>query len=143
MPPLQLLPMPQRMLVEQEEDFWHGWDLAMGEELELGCPPPNYPARRGWGSRFLGGRQWSRPRKARPWLLLGRGRWRWMVPSRHQRMVPQRERPRTRRLTPCFSSPEGDGCGLARCCCGGLVSCWRACRGWVDLCCSAQTDQTD
>ena len=40
MPPLWLLPMPQRMLKEQEEDFWHGWDLEMGEDLELGPPPP-------------------------------------------------------------------------------------------------------
>ena len=40
MPPLQLLPMPQKMLKEQEEDFWCRWDLTMGEELELGPPPP-------------------------------------------------------------------------------------------------------
>ena len=40
MPPLQLLPMLQRILVVQEENFWWGWDLEMGEELELGPPPP-------------------------------------------------------------------------------------------------------
>ena len=40
MPHLQLLPEPQEMLVVQEENFWHGWDLEMGEDLELGAPPP-------------------------------------------------------------------------------------------------------
>ena len=28
-----------------------------------------------------------------------------------------------------LAHPEWDGCGLARCCCGGLVSYWRACGG--------------
>ena len=36
MPPLRLLPMLQRMSRVQEENFWHGWDVAMGEELEIG-----------------------------------------------------------------------------------------------------------
>ena len=40
MPPLQLLLMPQRMSRAQEENFWWGWDVAMGEELEMGPPPP-------------------------------------------------------------------------------------------------------
>ena len=40
MPPLWLLPLPQRMSVAQEENFWQGRDMAMGEELELGPPPP-------------------------------------------------------------------------------------------------------
>ena len=39
MPSLQLLPMPQRMSVAQEENFWQGRDMAMGEELELGYLP--------------------------------------------------------------------------------------------------------
>ena len=38
--PLWLLLMLQRMSREQKEDFWHGQDLMMGEELELGRPPP-------------------------------------------------------------------------------------------------------
>ena len=38
MPPLRLLLMPWRKLKEQEEDFWCGWDVAMGEELELEPP---------------------------------------------------------------------------------------------------------
>ena len=40
MPPLQLLPMLQKMSKVQEEDFWCGWDMVMGEEFELGPPPP-------------------------------------------------------------------------------------------------------
>ena len=27
------------MLPLQEVNFWKGWDVAMGEDLELGCPP--------------------------------------------------------------------------------------------------------
>ena len=41
MPPLRLLLMPQRILVVQEEGFWHGWDVVMREELEMGHPPPS------------------------------------------------------------------------------------------------------
>ena len=40
MAPLWLLLMPQRMSRVQEENFWWGWDVVMGEELELGPPPP-------------------------------------------------------------------------------------------------------
>ena len=40
MPPLWLLLIPWRLLKEQEEYFWWGQDMAMGEELELGPPPP-------------------------------------------------------------------------------------------------------
>ena len=40
MPPLWLLPMPWRMLKEQEEDFWQGRDIVMRKELELRPPPP-------------------------------------------------------------------------------------------------------
>ena len=40
MPPLWLLPMLWRLSVKEEEDFWWGRDLTMGEELELGSPPP-------------------------------------------------------------------------------------------------------
>ena len=40
MPPLQLLPMPKRISRVQEETFWCGWDVVMGEELEMGPPPP-------------------------------------------------------------------------------------------------------
>ena len=39
MPPLLQVPMPQRMLKEQEDAFWHKLDVAMGEELEMGPPP--------------------------------------------------------------------------------------------------------
>ena len=39
MPPLQLVLMLQRMMKEKEEAFWHGLDVAMGEELELGPAP--------------------------------------------------------------------------------------------------------
>ena len=38
MPPLWLLPMLWRILKEQVEDFWCGWDVAMGKELETGPP---------------------------------------------------------------------------------------------------------
>ena len=48
MPPLQLLLMPQRMSVAQEENFWWGWDMATGEELELGCPPPTIQLEEAW-----------------------------------------------------------------------------------------------
>ena len=40
MPPLQLLPILQRMSVAQEENFWWAWDVVTGEKLELGPPPP-------------------------------------------------------------------------------------------------------
>ena len=40
MPPLQLLPMLQRTLRAQEENCWQGWDMVMGEELEMGPPHP-------------------------------------------------------------------------------------------------------
>ena len=39
--PLGLLPMPWRILQAEEEAFWHGWDVMMGEELEMGPPPPS------------------------------------------------------------------------------------------------------
>ena len=39
LPPLRLLPMPQRMLSEEEEAFWCGLDLEIGEELDLGVLP--------------------------------------------------------------------------------------------------------
>ena len=32
--------MPQKMMWEGEETFWHGLDIEMEEELELGPPPP-------------------------------------------------------------------------------------------------------
>ena len=42
-----------------------------------------------------------------------------------------------------LAHPEmGHDCGLARCYCGGLVSCWRACGGgWT--CVAAQNRLTD
>ena len=33
--------MPWRTMVEEEERFWHGQDLASGEAIELGVPPEN------------------------------------------------------------------------------------------------------
>ena len=33
--------MPQRMLKAQEENFWWGQDVVMGEELEMRPPPPS------------------------------------------------------------------------------------------------------
>ena len=39
LPELRLIPMPQRMTVEEEKCFWLGQDLASGETLELGVPP--------------------------------------------------------------------------------------------------------
>ena len=39
MPELWLIAMPWQMMVEEEEHFWHGQDLASGEALELGIPP--------------------------------------------------------------------------------------------------------
>ena len=41
MAPLQLVPMLQRMMKEEEKAFWRGLDVVTGEELELGQPPPN------------------------------------------------------------------------------------------------------
>ena len=45
MPPLQLVPMLQKMTKEEEEEeeeaFWCGLDIETGEELELGPLPPN------------------------------------------------------------------------------------------------------
>ena len=41
MPPLWLLPMLQRISLVEKEAFWCGWDVAMGEELEMGPPPPS------------------------------------------------------------------------------------------------------
>ena len=55
MPPLQLLPMPQKMSKEQEEDFWWGWDMQMGEELELGPPPPTIQLEEAGPVEFLWG----------------------------------------------------------------------------------------
>ena len=40
MPPLRQVLMLQRMSKEQEEAFWCGLDVAIGEELEMGPPPP-------------------------------------------------------------------------------------------------------
>ena len=31
--------MPRQIMVEEEERFWHGQDLASSEALELGIPP--------------------------------------------------------------------------------------------------------
>ena len=61
----------------------------MGEELELGPPPPRVQLEEVGQWKFLGGWRWSRPRRARPWRLLGLGPWRWMALSRRRRMVPQ------------------------------------------------------
>ena len=33
--------MPQKMITEKKAAFWHRLDLEMGEELELGVPPPD------------------------------------------------------------------------------------------------------
>ena len=49
MPPLWLLPILQRIMKEEEEAFWRGLDVEMGEELELGPPPLNIqPEEAGW-----------------------------------------------------------------------------------------------
>ena len=40
MPPLWDLPMPWQLSPPQEANFWKGWDVAIGEDLELGRPPP-------------------------------------------------------------------------------------------------------
>ena len=40
MPPLQLLPMPWRLLAMEEGRFWWGQDVAMEADLELGHLPP-------------------------------------------------------------------------------------------------------
>ena len=40
MPPLRLVLMPHRITREEEEALLCGLDVAMGEELELGPPPP-------------------------------------------------------------------------------------------------------
>ena len=40
MPPLWDLPMLWQLSPLQEANFWKGWDVAMGEDLELGRPPP-------------------------------------------------------------------------------------------------------
>ena len=39
LPPLWLIPMPRRMSTKEEAGFWHGLELEIGEELELGVPP--------------------------------------------------------------------------------------------------------
>ena len=39
MPPLWQVPMLQKMMTAQEDAFWYGLDVEMGEELELGPPP--------------------------------------------------------------------------------------------------------
>ena len=41
MSPLQHVLMLQRMSRVQEENFWHGQDVAVKEELEMGPPPPS------------------------------------------------------------------------------------------------------
>ena len=41
MPLLWLMLMLQRIIKEEEEAFWYGLDVVMGEELELSLPPPN------------------------------------------------------------------------------------------------------
>ena len=40
MPPLWDLPILWQLSPMQEANFWKGWDMAMGEDLELGRPPP-------------------------------------------------------------------------------------------------------
>ena len=82
MPPLRLLPMPQRMLKEQEEDFWWGQDMAMGEELELGPPPPTVQLEEAGWQIPVGAGGGAGLRKARPCRLLGWGQWRWMALGR-------------------------------------------------------------
>ena len=41
LPLLWLILLLQRMSTKEEAVFWHGLDLEMGEELELGVPPPD------------------------------------------------------------------------------------------------------
>ena len=41
MPLLWLLSMPQKMTGEEEGAFWHGLDMELREELELGATPIN------------------------------------------------------------------------------------------------------
>ena len=41
LPLLWLIPMPQRMTTKEEVVFWHVLDLEIGEDLELGVPPPD------------------------------------------------------------------------------------------------------
>ena len=41
MPPPWLVPMLWKMMEEEEGVSWHGLDLEIGEELELGPLPPN------------------------------------------------------------------------------------------------------
>ena len=55
MPPLQFVPMLQRMM-EEEKAFWCGLDMVMGEELELGPPPPKFQLEEAgwWGSLGAG-----------------------------------------------------------------------------------------
>ena len=40
MPPLRDLPLPWRLSDEEEQRFWRGRDVSMGEDLGLGRPPP-------------------------------------------------------------------------------------------------------
>ena len=40
MPPLWDLPMLWRLSQPEEENFWKGQDVVMGEDLELGYPSP-------------------------------------------------------------------------------------------------------
>ena len=49
MPPLRLQPMLWKMSMAQGEDFWQGWDVVMGEELEMVPPPPTVQLKEaGW-----------------------------------------------------------------------------------------------
>ena len=73
MPPLRLLPMPQRMSKAQEENFWCGRDVEMGEELELG-PPPSTVQLEEVGERVPWELALEPAEEGLPWSPLGPGR---------------------------------------------------------------------
>ena len=129
----------------EEENFWWGRDLMMGEELELEPPPPRVQLEEaGW--QIPWGPAEEPAKEGLPLPPLGPGPMEVDGTEQCQRMVLWRERPQTRRLTPCWPMLahvlSWDDCGLARCCCGGLVSCWRACGGgWT--CTAVQNRLTD
>ena len=54
LPPLWLLPIPQRMTAKEEETFWCGLDLKTREELEQGVLPPDIQIEDGWLAGMVG-----------------------------------------------------------------------------------------